>query len=125
MIFCSIESLRHGLVELPTKEVIQVASVQYITGQSYGNPAINFLQRHGTIIEPPVNFNNSIPLNAETELLIRDPARNEGYARCVSGDCNPIQVSGTFSSNANLAGTMTHGMFSSAAVRSLVETWAA
>ncbi|PUU81782.1 fatty acid synthase beta subunit dehydratase [Tuber borchii] len=123
-IFSSVETLGQVLVELPTKEVIQVASVQYIAGQSHGNPVIDYLQRHGTSIEQPVNFDNAIPLNAKTELLIRAPASNEGYAR-VSGDYNPIHVSRTFSSYANLAGTITHGMFSSAAVRSLVETWAA
>ena len=123
-IFSSVETLGQVLVELPTKEIIQVASVEYITGQSHGNPVIDYLQRRGTSIEQPVTFDNAIPLNAKTELLIRAPASNEGYAR-VSGDFNPIHVSKTFSSYANLAGTITHGMFSSAAVRSLVETWAA
>lgn len=60
----------------------------------------------------------------KTELLIRASASNEGYA-CVWGGYNPIGVSPTFSSYANLAGTITHRMFSSAAVRSLVGTWAA
>jgi fatty acid synthase subunit beta len=43
----------------------------------------------------------------------------------VSGDYNPIHVSRVSASYANLPGTITHGMYSSAAVRSLVETWAA
>src|SRR5207237_9210286 len=96
-IFSSVETLGQVLVELPTKEVIQVASVEYITGQSHGNPVVDYLQRHGTSIDQPVNFDNAIPLNAKTELLIRAPASNEGYAR-VSGDYNPIHVSRTFSS---------------------------
>jgi fatty acid synthase subunit beta len=57
-------------------------------------------------------------------LTLRAPASNENYAR-VSGDYNPIHVSRVFASYANLPGTITHGMYSSAAVRSLVETWAA
>ena len=56
-------------------------------------------------------------------LELRAPASNETYAR-VSGDYNPIHVSRVFSSYANLPGTITHGMYSSAAVRSFVETWA-
>jgi fatty acid synthase subunit beta len=55
---------------------------------------------------------------------LKAPASNENYAR-VSGDYNPIHVSRVFASYANLPGTITHGMYSSAAVRSLVETWAA
>lgn len=123
-VFSSVETIGQVLIELPTKEVIQVASVEYSAGQSHGNPVIDYLQRHGSSIEQPVNFDNAIPLNAKTQLIIRAPASNEGYAR-VSGDFNPIHVSRTFSKYANLAGTITHGMFSSAAVRSLVETWAA
>ncbi|KAL7270274.1 beta subunit of fatty acid synthetase [Rhizina undulata] len=123
-VFSSVETMGQVLLELPTKEIIQVASVEYSAGESHGNPVIDYLQRHGSSIEQPVNFDNAIPLNAKTQLVIRAPASNEGYAR-VSGDYNPIHVSRTFSKYANLKGTITHGMFTSAAVRSLVETWAA
>ncbi len=112
------------LLELPTKEIIQVASVEYEAGVSHGNPVIDYLERHGSSIEQPVNFENVIPLSGKTPLLLRAPASNETYAR-VSGDYNPIHVSRVFSSYASLPGTITHGMYSSAAVRSLVETWAA
>ena len=123
-VFSSVETIGQVLLELPTKEVIQVASVEYDAGMSHGNPVIDYLQRHGSSIEQPVNFENAIPLNGKTSLVLRAPASNETYAR-VSGDYNPIHVSRVFSSYANLPGTITHGMYSSAAVRSLVETWAA
>jgi fatty acid synthase subunit beta, fungi type len=123
-VFSSVETSGQVLLELPTKEVIQIASVEYHAGVSHGNPVIDYLQRHGSSIEQPVNFENAIPLNGKTPLLLRAPASNETYAR-VSGDYNPIHVSRVFSSYANLPGTITHGMYSSAAVRSLVETWAA
>ena len=123
-IFSSVETRGQVLMELPTKETIQVASVEYEAGVSHGNPVIDYLQRHGSSIEQPVNFENAIPLNGKTPLLLRAPASNETYAR-VSGDYNPIHVSRVFSTYASLPGTITHGMYSSAAVRSLVETWAA
>ena len=123
-IFSSVETRGQVLMELPTKEIIQVASVEYEAGVSHGNPVIDYLQRHGSSIEQPVIFENAIPLNGKTPLLLRAPASNETYAR-VSGDYNPIHVSRVFSSYASLPGTITHGMYSSAAVRSLVETWAA
>ncbi len=104
--------------------MIQVASVEYNAGVSHGNPVIDYLQRHGSSIEQPINFENAIPLSGKTPLSLRAPASNETYAR-VSGDYNPIHVSRIFASYANLPGTITHGMYSSAAVRSLVETWAA
>ena len=124
MMFRSVETIGQALLELPTKEIIEVAKVDYSAGDSYGNPVVDYLQRYGTSIEQPVNFDNPIPLSGKTPLVLRAPASNETYAR-VSGDYNPIHVSRVFSSYANLPGTITHGMYSSAAVRSLVETWAA
>lgn len=123
-VYSRVETLGQVLLELPTKEVIQVASVDYDAGLSHGNPVTDYLQRYGTSIEQPVIFENPIPLSGKTPLVLRAPSSNETYAR-VSGDFNPIHVSRVFSSYANLPGTITHGMYSSAAVRSLVETWAA
>lgn len=123
-VFSSVETRGQVLMELPTKEIIQVAIVEYEAGTSHGNPVVDYLERYGASIEQPVNFENPIPLSGKTPLLLRAPASNETYAR-VSGDFNPIHVSRVFSSYANLPGTITHGMYSSAAVRSLVETWAA
>lgn len=123
-VYSRVETIGQVLLELPTKEVIQVASVDYDAGLSHGNPVTDYLQRYGTSIEQPVIFENPIPLSGKTPLVLRAPSSNETYAR-VSGDFNPIHVSRVFSSYANLPGTITHGMYSSAAVRSLVETWAA
>jgi fatty acid synthase subunit beta len=123
-VFGSVQTVGQVLLELPTKETIQVASVEYDAGASHGNPVIDYLQRHGAAIEQPVHFENPIPLGGKTSLTLKAPASNETYAR-VSGDYNPIHVSRVFSSFASLPGTITHGMYTSAAVRSLVETWAA
>ncbi|KAF1987054.1 beta subunit of fatty acid synthase [Aulographum hederae CBS 113979] len=122
--FSSIQTMGEVLLELPTKEIIQIASVEYESGVSRGNPVLDYLSRNGTQLDQPVNFENAIPLNGKTPLTLKAPASNETYAK-VSGDYNPIHVSRVFASYANLPGTITHGMYSSAAVRSLVETWAA
>ncbi|CAM1511185.1 Fc.00g086980.m01.CDS01 [Cosmosporella sp. VM-42] len=123
-VFSSLETRGQVLLELPTKEVIQVASVDYEAAESHGNPVIDYLERNGSPVDQPINFENPIPLSGKAPLQLRAPASNENYAR-VSGDFNPIHVSRVFSSYADLPGTITHGMYSSAAVRSLVETWAA
>ncbi|KAI1099397.1 beta subunit of fatty acid synthase [Jackrogersella minutella] len=123
-VYSSVETSGQVLLELPTKEIIQVASVDYDAGLSHGNPVVDYLERHGSSIEQPINFENPIPLSGKTPLQLKAPASNETYAK-VSGDYNPIHVSRVFSSYANLPGTITHGMYSSAAVRGLVETWAA
>lgn len=123
-VYSSVQTLGKVELELPSKEIVEIASVEYEAGASYGNPVLDYLQRHGSGLDLPVNFENPIPLNGKTPLLLKAPSSNETYAR-VSGDYNPIHVSRIFSKYANLPGTITHGMYSSAAVRSLVETWAA
>lgn len=116
-----------GAVEyvLPTRQVVHVGEVHYEAGQSYGNPVVDFLNRMGTKIEQPVYFEQPISLGGGFESLsVRAPAMNELYAQ-VSGDYNPIHVSRIFSQYAGLPGTITHGMFTSACVRSQVEMWSA
>ncbi|KAI9713282.1 MAG: beta subunit of fatty acid synthetase [Chrysothrix sp. TS-e1954] len=123
-LYSEVETQGQVLLELPTKEVIQIATVEYNAGVSHGNPVLDYLQRYGSEIDQPVLFENPIPLSGKTLLELKAPTSNETYAK-VSGDFNPIHVSRVFSSYAGLPGTITHGMYSSAAVRSLVETWAA
>lgn len=110
---------------LPTKQVVKVGEVKYEAGQSYGNPVVEFLSRKGSKIEQPVAFEQPIAVGGNREAMTaRAPAGNELYAR-VSGDYNPIHVSRVFAQYAALPGTITHGMYSSACVRSQVEMWAA
>lgn len=111
-------------MELPTKEVIQVGSVDYEAGTSYGSPVTDYLSRNGKTIEESVIFENAIPLSSGEELTSKAPGTNEPYA-IVSGDYNPIHVSRVFAAYAKLPGTITHGMYSSASIRALVEEWAA
>lgn len=123
-VFSSVQTLGKVELELPSKEVVTVAEVEYEAGTSLGNPVLDYLQRNGEELDQPVHFENAIPLNGKTPLILKAPSSNENYAR-VSGDYNPIHVSRVFSKYAKLPGTITHGMYTSAAVRSLVETWAA
>lgn len=123
-VYSSVQTVGNVELELPTKEIIKIASVEYEAGASYGNPVLDYLTRNGSALDQPVNFENPIPLSGKTPLVLKAPSSNEPYAR-VSGDYNPIHVSRVFSQYAGLPGTITHGMYSSAAVRSLVETWAA
>ena len=41
-VFSSVETMGQVLLELPTKEVIQVAAVDYNAGQFHGNPATDY-----------------------------------------------------------------------------------
>lgn len=128
VVFASVETVGTIDVEIPTtKERIRVGTVKYVSaGPSRGNPVLEYLARHGSKVDQPVYFKHPIPIqnsHNKASLEIEAPVSNENYAR-VSGDFNPVHVSRVFSQYVNLPGTITHGMYTSGAVRSLVETWA-
>ncbi|KAI1475652.1 fatty acid synthase beta subunit [Daldinia eschscholtzii] len=128
VVFASVETTGTVEVEIPTtKELVRVGTVNYISdGLSRGNPVLEYLARNGSKLDQPVYFKHPIPIQnnySKVLLEIEAPVSNENYAR-VSGDFNPVHVSRVFSKYVNLPGTITHGMYTSGAVRSLVETWA-
>jgi len=104
------------------KTLIPVATVDYTNGISIGNPVTAYLQRHGVAQDQPVLFDSPYMLtNANLPATFTAPATNEPYSQ-TSGDYNPIHINPYFSDFASLPGTITHGMWSSAATRKYVET---
>lgn len=120
-VFSSVRCSGPIKMELPTTENVEIGVVDYEAGESYGNPVVEYLKRNGSTLEQKVNLENAIPIAV---LDLQSPSTNEPYAE-VSGDLNPIHVSRHFANYADLPGTITHGMYSSAAVRGLIENWAA
>ncbi|CAL9729237.1 fatty acid synthase subunit beta [Monosporozyma unispora] len=120
-VFSSVQCSGPIRLELPTKENVEIGVVDYSAAESYGNPVIDFLKRNGSTLEQKVNLENAIPIAV---LDSQSPSTNETYGR-ISGDLNPIHVSRHFASYADLPGTITHGMYSSATVRALIENYAA
>ena len=120
--FSSISST--GTVELSSNlsKPHQVAHVNYNATNPHRNQVLEYLRRHGHPTERPVLFQNAVPLLNEGAVAVQIPASNEQYAR-VSGDYNPIHVSTALSRYAQLPGTITHGMHTSAIARGLVERW--
>ncbi|KAI1460005.1 fatty acid synthase beta subunit [Annulohypoxylon moriforme] len=126
--FSSVETTGSIEIEIPTtKELIRVGTVEYVSdGPSRGNPVLEYLSRHDIKLDQPVYLKHPIPIqnsHSKAPLEIEAPVSNENYAR-VSRDFNPVHVSRVFSQYVNLPGTITHGMYTGGAVRSLVETWA-
>lgn len=103
-----------------TKVRSVVANIHYQCGKTTSNPVIEYLARNASPVDLLKPKDNPQPLGDQESLRFTSPATNSAYARA-SGDFNPIHVSEPFSKYANLPGTITHGMFTSAAVRQLVE----
>jgi fatty acid synthase subunit beta len=123
--FASVETVGTVELELPIMMgVLRVASVKYVAGPSRGNPVLDYLNRTGSEIDHTVYLERPIPIcdSNNNTLTINAPASNARYSR-VSGDCNPVHTSRAFAEYVGLPGTITHGMHTSGAIRSLVENW--
>ena len=129
-VYSSVECT--GLITLSTQEVrggarpTAVGEVNYASaGLTKGNPVVEYLKRHGSELDQPYLFTTPYTLtSASNPSTIATPESNSEYSN-ISGDVNPIHVNPYFSDYAGLPGTITHGMWSSAATRKVVEQVAA
>lgn len=102
--------------------LVKVAYVDFERDESQGNPVVTYLQRHGSAKSAPIPLAVDYHFTSSTNpSFYHAPATNEPYSK-VSGDFNPIHTNPYFAAYASLPGTITHGMFSSAATRRFVET---
>jgi hypothetical protein len=102
--------------------LVKVAYVDFDRDESHGNPVVAYLQRHGSAKSAPIPLTSEYHLTSSANpSLYHAPSNNEPYSK-VSGDFNPIHTNPYFAAYASLPGTITHGMFSSAATRRYVET---
>jgi len=102
--------------------LVKVAYVDFDRDESQGNPVVAYLQRHGSAKSAPIPLAAEYHLTSSTNpSLYHAPTTNEPYSK-ISGDFNPIHTNPYFAAHASLPGTITHGMFSSAATRRYVET---
>ncbi|KAI5122922.1 hypothetical protein M0805_007600 [Coniferiporia weirii] len=105
----------------PLKNLVKVASVDFQSDNCQGNPVISYLQRHGTAQNSTAPLAEGYSLaSANVSTVFNAPLTNEPYSK-VSGDFNPIHINPYFSDFASLPGTITHGLWSSAATRRYVE----
>ncbi|KAH3907059.1 hypothetical protein HBI56_114510 [Parastagonospora nodorum] len=108
------------------KGMDEIATVHYdslsaSTTNSTTNPVLGYLERHGKIASKRVPLERPVCLdNAEDGFTFSAPASNAEYSR-ISLDYNPIHVSPAFAKYAGLPGPITHGMHTSAIIRSIAE----
>ncbi|PVI03116.1 beta subunit of fatty acid synthase [Periconia macrospinosa] len=97
----------------------KIGEVYFEAGTCHGNPVTDFLARHGTLTRRPVPLRNPGWRNP-SEYFVRIPKNTKAYAK-ISKDSNPIHLTPAFARYAGLDKPVTHGMFTSAAVRNMVE----
>ena len=120
--FSSVKTTGHVELQATLSTPVRIALVDYSAENCTRNSVIEYLKRHGRLLEQTIVLQEPIDLLTGGALVVSIPASNQKYAE-VSGDYNPIHVSFALSRYAELPGTITHGMYTSAVVRGLVERW--
>lgn len=109
-----------------SKEATEIATVQYDslnnpTAAATSNPVMGYLERHGKIVSKRIMLERPVSLDSTEEgFVFTAPTSNSDYSK-ISQDFNPIHVSSAFSRYAGLPGPITHGMHTSAIIRSICE----
>lgn len=98
----------------------RIGTVSCAARDCLGDPVLDYLTRKAAT---PVGA--AVPLNEpgwvdESTKELRVPLSNARYAR-LSADTNPIHVAPVFAAYAGLPGTITHGMYTSAVVRAVLQ----
>ncbi|KAE8356277.1 acyl transferase domain-containing protein [Aspergillus coremiiformis] len=96
-----------------------IGDVDFTCDDCIGNPVLEFLKRKGTPEGGRTDFGTPGWLGPNS-FEIKMPPSNQGYAQ-VSRDFNPIHVSTIFANLAELAGTLSHGMCTSAIITAVLE----
>ncbi|KAF7712525.1 Uncharacterized protein PECH_003064 [Penicillium ucsense] len=99
------------------KELIQIGSIHW-KSTTPTNIVTGYLTRHGNPSRPRALFDKPLEL-ALTPDIIFAPSNNSIYAHA-SKDLNPIHLSKSMAAYAELPGTITHGMNTSARIRALL-----
>jgi fatty acid synthase subunit alpha len=108
------------LVRDQLKRYVKVGSVDFQRDDSQGNPVVAYLRRHNNPQGSLTLANDPYTLSKDGSTVFTTPLTNEPDSR-VSGDFNPIHINPYFSDYVSFPGTITHGMWSSAATRKYVE----
>ncbi|KAJ2463780.1 fatty acid synthase alpha subunit Lsd1, partial [Coemansia sp. RSA 2322] len=126
-VYSSILTTGHAYVKSPAGAAVLVADINFKCGTSVKNPVIEYLRRHEAssdeILFDGDGYSLVLPGNDKlTHVIV--PDTNWGYAK-VAADDNPIHTNAYVADVANLPCPITHGMWTSASTRSLLECYAA
>ncbi|KAH8681839.1 fatty acid synthase [Xylariales sp. PMI_506] len=124
--FSNVDTIGKIFVRSESGDLSPVGFVKHHAAQTRDNAVLSYLSRRGQVVathqQHPLDGSSSDGAVGVYKVAV--PASNEAYSRA-SGDFNPIHTSPMFAQLVGLPGTITHGMYCSAAVRAVVEKHAA
>ncbi|KAJ1997552.1 fatty acid synthase alpha subunit Lsd1, partial [Coemansia thaxteri] len=126
-VYSSISTTGRAYVRAPTGAAVHVADILFKCGTSVKNPVIECLRRHEApsdeVLFDGDGYSLMPPRNDKLTHIIA-PDNNWKYAR-LSGDGNPIHTNAYVADLAGLPGLITHGMWTGASTRALLEYYTA
>ncbi|KAJ2073744.1 fatty acid synthase alpha subunit Lsd1 [Coemansia sp. S155-1] len=126
-VYSSVLTTGRAFIKSPSGRLVHIANVYFEYGVSAKDPVVEYLRRHQTAPEDLLFGHNGHPLvslDHAQQPLVTVPDSNCEYAR-VSADGNPIHTNQYIADVAGLPGPITHGLWTSASTRALVEYYAA
>ncbi|KAJ2908387.1 fatty acid synthase alpha subunit Lsd1, partial [Coemansia aciculifera] len=126
-VYSSVSTSGRVFVQSALGQSVHIANVCFECGVSAKNPVIEYLRRHETATDSLLFDHGGhllTPFNESQRPLITVPDSNWEYAR-VSADSNPMHINSYIADLAGLPGPITHGLWTSASTRAVVECYAA
>ncbi|KAJ2459202.1 fatty acid synthase alpha subunit Lsd1, partial [Coemansia sp. RSA 2424] len=126
-VYSSILTSGRAFVKSASGQLVYVADVHFEGCTSAKDPVVEYLRRHEAVSDSLLFDHDGHPLTPLDEAQqpqARVPDSNWEYAK-LSADGNPIHTNPYIADVAGLPGPITHGLWTSASTRALVECYAA
>ncbi|KAJ2887355.1 fatty acid synthase alpha subunit Lsd1, partial [Coemansia aciculifera] len=126
-VYSSVSTNGRVFAKFASGQSVHIANVCFECGISAKDPVIEYLRRHETATDSLLFGHDGhplTPLNEPQWPYTTVPDSNQEYAR-LSSDGNPIHINTYIADLAGLPRPITHGLWTSAATRAVVERYAA
>ncbi|KAJ2384726.1 fatty acid synthase alpha subunit Lsd1, partial [Coemansia sp. RSA 2611] len=126
-VYSSVSTVGRAFIKTHSGRLVHIADVNFECGASAKDPVVEYLRRHEVALDSLLFDHDGYSLISFDKALqsrLRVPDSNWEYAR-ISADGNPVHVNAYVAAIAGLPGPITHGLWTSASTRALVEYYAA
>ncbi|KAJ2018569.1 fatty acid synthase alpha subunit Lsd1, partial [Coemansia sp. S85] len=126
-VYSSVSTVGRAFIKTHSGRLVHIADVNLECGASAKDPVVEYLRRHEVALDSLLFDHDGYSLISFDKTLqsrLRVPDSNWEYAR-ISADGNPVHVNAYVAAIAGLPGPITHGLWTSASTRALVEYHAA
>ncbi|KAJ2391410.1 fatty acid synthase alpha subunit Lsd1, partial [Coemansia sp. RSA 2611] len=126
-VYSSVSTVGRAFIKSPSGQPVHIADINFECGVSAKDPVVEYLRRHEAAPDSLLfdhDGHSLVPLDNALQLQVRVPDSNWEYAN-LSADGNPMHINPYMADLLGLPGPITHGLWTSASTRALVECYAA